>query len=107
MVMLCTTANAGVVAQLLNNEEYTYEALGAMVYYHTHCAGISPKGLAFAKDAIEKYYINTSNIHTYNESYIKGWKKANDTADCQKIYDEFDNYWLSDLLNDTIQDINV
>ena len=38
LLVLCTTVQAGFIAKLLDNEKYTYEALGAMVYYQTHCS---------------------------------------------------------------------
>jgi len=102
LLVICTTSRAGFITELLNNEEYTYEALGAMVYYQTHCSGLSEQGFSFASDAVKKYSIDTTNFHINNESYIKGWNQADETSDCNEVYDEFDNYWLGDLLNDPL-----
>ena len=102
LLVLCTTVQAGFIAKLLDNEKYTYEALGAMVYYQTHCSGLSEQGFDFALDAVKKYRIDTTNFHINNESYIKGWDKAVETSDCTEVYEQFDNYWLGDLLNDPL-----
>ena len=107
LMLLSATSSAGVIGTLLGNEEYTYEALGAMVYYHVNCTGISDKGRKFAKDAIELYYIDASTIHVNNDRYIKGWHKAEETSECQEIYNEFKNYWLNDLLNDPLQETDI
>jgi hypothetical protein len=68
---------------LLEYEDYTGAALGAMANYNIRCGGVSSAGKKFVEIAAERHNIPLENTHTH-KYYTRGYKEASKLT-CQKL----------------------